>query len=136
MVSHLTVTFSKMSEFFSRKSTGIMARILENQFEIQRHFFSHLYLFFLTFITFTTLSRPLVFPLYEPAEVTVFSFRSHSVECNAAVCARQTWRKHIFGILQPQVFFLRPFNLLKTKCNLLYIRNQSVPSSKHIPPRL
>ena len=27
------------------------------------------------------------------------------------------------------------FNLLKTKHNLLYIRNQSVPRSKHFPPR-
>jgi len=28
------------------------------------------------------------------------------------------------------------FNLLKTKRNLLYIPNQSVPRCKHIPPRL
>ena len=27
-------------------------------------------------------------------------------------------------------------NLLKMKRNLLYIRNQSVPRSKHFPPRL
>jgi len=27
-------------------------------------------------------------------------------------------------------------NLLKTKGNLLYIRNQSVPRCKHFPPRL
>jgi len=27
-------------------------------------------------------------------------------------------------------------NLLKTKRNLLYIRSQSVPRSKHFPPRL
>jgi len=27
-------------------------------------------------------------------------------------------------------------NLLKTKRNLLYIRNQSVPRCKHFPPRL
>ena len=27
-------------------------------------------------------------------------------------------------------------NLLKTKVNLLYIRNQSVPRSKHFPPQL
>ena len=27
-------------------------------------------------------------------------------------------------------------NLLKTKRNLLYIRNQSVPHSKHVPPQL
>ena len=33
---------------------------------------------------------------------------------------------------------LEPYdmNLLKTKRNLLYIRNQSVPCSKHFPPRL
>ena len=29
-----------------------------------------------------------------------------------------------------------PINLLKTKCNVLYIRNQSVPRCKHFPPRL
>ena len=29
-----------------------------------------------------------------------------------------------------------PINLLKTKRNLLYIRNQFVPRSKHFPPRL
>jgi hypothetical protein len=28
------------------------------------------------------------------------------------------------------------FNLLKTKRNLLYVRNQSVPRCKHLPPRL
>jgi len=27
-------------------------------------------------------------------------------------------------------------NVLKTKRNLLYIRNQSVPRCKHFPPRL
>ena len=31
---------------------------------------------------------------------------------------------------------LSVLNLLKTKRNLLYIRNQSVPRSKHLPPRL
>ena len=30
----------------------------------------------------------------------------------------------------------KEINLLKTKPNLLYIRNQSVPRSKHFPPRL
>jgi len=30
----------------------------------------------------------------------------------------------------------RNVNLLKTKRNLLYIRNQSVPRCKHFPPRL
>jgi len=28
------------------------------------------------------------------------------------------------------------FNLLKTKRNMLYMRNQSVPRCKHFPPRL
>lgn len=28
------------------------------------------------------------------------------------------------------------FNLLKTKRNLLYMRNKSVPHSKHFPPQL
>ena len=32
--------------------------------------------------------------------------------------------------------FGTPINLLKTKRNLLYIRNQSVPRSKHFPPQL
>jgi len=49
---HLMVTFSKMSEFLSRKSTGIMARILENQSEIQRSLFHIFISFFLTFISF------------------------------------------------------------------------------------
>jgi len=30
----------------------------------------------------------------------------------------------------------KDISLLKTKRNLLYIRNQSVPSCKHFPPRL
>ena len=34
------------------------------------------------------------------------------------------------------VLFAADLNLLKTKRNLLYIRNQSVPRSKHFPPRL
>ena len=33
-------------------------------------------------------------------------------------------------------FCITFFNLLNTKRNLLYIRNQSVPRSKHFPPRL
>ena len=28
------------------------------------------------------------------------------------------------------------FKILKTKCNMLYIRNQFVPRSKHFPPQL
>ena len=32
--------------------------------------------------------------------------------------------------------FKRSFNLLKTKRNLLYLRNNSVPRSKHLPPLL
>jgi len=32
--------------------------------------------------------------------------------------------------------FAKALNLLKTKRNLGYIRNQSVPRSKHFPPRL
>ena len=36
------------------------------------------------------------------------------------------------GLKLPEV----GINLLKTKCNLLYRRNQSVPRSKHFPPRL
>ena len=40
--------------------------------------------------------------------------------------------------IRPDSSFLRfaYIDLLKTKRNLLYIRNQSVPRSKHFPPRL
>jgi hypothetical protein len=38
--------------------------------------------------------------------------------------------------LTVEVKFIWTVNLLKTKCNLLYIRNQSVPRGKHFPPRL
>ena len=31
---------------------------------------------------------------------------------------------------------IQRINLLKTKRNLLYLRNQSIPCSKHFPPRL
>jgi hypothetical protein len=49
--------------FSPEKSTGIMARVLENQFEIQRNLFHIFISFFPTFITFTALSRSLVSPL-------------------------------------------------------------------------
>ena len=39
-------------------------------------------------------------------------------------------------VIPIDVFFSIVINLLKTKRNLLYIRNQSVPRSKHFPPRL
>jgi hypothetical protein len=39
-------------------------------------------------------------------------------------------------ILHTSKAFQGSINLLKTKRNLLYIRNQSVPRSKHFPPRL
>jgi len=35
-----------------------------------------------------------------------------------------------------QYLIVCTIKLLKTKCNLLYIRNQSVPRCKHFPPRL
>jgi len=34
------------------------------------------------------------------------------------------------------ISFHQSFNLLKTKCKLLYIRYQFLPRSKHFPPRL
>ena len=40
-----------------------------------------------------------------------------------------------FYLVQKTVY-LCSINLLKTKRNLLYIRNQSAPRSKHFPPRL
>ena len=45
----------------------------------------------------------------------------------------QTACAHFFLI---QDFCYYYINLLKTKRNLIYIRNQSVPRSKHFPPRL
>ena len=42
----------------------------------------------------------------------------------------------IFEILMKACRKFTRFNLLKTKRNLLYIWNQSLPRSKHIPPRL
>ena len=39
-------------------------------------------------------------------------------------------------ILHINGFTERYINLLKTKCNLLYIKNQFVPRCKHFPPRL
>ena len=41
---------------------------------------------------------------------------------------------HIFHNIPTKLYSY--VNLLKTKRNLLYIRNQSVPRSKHFPPRL
>ena len=41
-----------------------------------------------------------------------------------------------FIVLITEEFNFIPIKLLKTKCNLLYIRNQSVPRSKHFLPRL
>ena len=37
---------------------------------------------------------------------------------------------------ESSIIHILNFNLLKTKRNLLYIRNQSVLRSKHFPPRL
>ena len=35
-----------------------------------------------------------------------------------------------------QCVFFQFISLIETKCNLLYIRNQSVPRCKHFPPQL
>ena len=41
------------------------------------------------------------------------------------------------NILKPTGYVMhQQFNLLNTKRNLLYIRNQFVPRSKRFPPRL
>ena len=45
-------------------------------------------------------------------------------------CCRIDFRENLFSDIHILL------NLLKTKRNLLYIRNQSVPRSKHFPPRL
>ena len=46
-------------------------------------------------------------------------------------------RYQTFNILKPTGHvMLQQFNILNTKRNLLYIRNQSIPRSKHFPPRL
>ena len=51
---------------------------------------------------------------------------------------RQCWQHYITHLSCQPVFPIPAFlfNLLKTKRNLLYIRNQSVPHSKHVPPWL
>ena len=74
---------------------------------------------FLT-ITWTTkyIEFPYCFPVMAPVAVI-------SVKCVLFI-------KHNVLLITIQFFF----NLLKTKRNLLYIRNQSVPRSKHFPPRL
>jgi len=50
-------------------------------------------------------------------------------ECEALASLRHVYLGYFF--LEPE-----DINLLKTKLNLLYIRNQSVPRCKHFPPRL
>ena len=45
-----------------------------------------------------------------------------------------TWKKHSTQSERNVEFF--NVNLLKTTRNLLYVRNQSVPRSKHFPPQL
>ena len=45
----------------------------------------------------------------------------------------EVWTRKLLVFRQDIPFV---FNLLKTKPNLLYIRNQTVPRSKHFPPRL
>jgi hypothetical protein len=43
----------------------------------------------------------------------------------------------LINLLKPNGYVMHhQFNLLKTNCNLLYIRNQSVPRCKHFLPRL
>ena len=50
-----------------------------------------------------------------------------------AVCSKILTKHSMQSVYH--VEFLK-VNLLKTKSNLLYIRNQSVPRSKHFPLRL
>jgi hypothetical protein len=45
-----------------------------------------------------------------------------------------TLKALIFNKIQGHVQYI--FNILKTKLNLFYTRNQSVPRSKHFPQRL
>jgi hypothetical protein len=63
------------------------------------------------------------------------------------VCGTQgVMEKYVVGLVQeaegkeasgrPRHRWKNDINLLKTKRNLLYVRNQPVPRSKHFPPRL
>jgi hypothetical protein len=47
-----------------------------------------------------------------------------------------TYREKLNECLARHIDDNDDINLLKTKHNLLYIRNQSVPRCKHFPPRL
>ena len=42
----------------------------------------------------------------------------------------------LLAIDYPVLIIFIDIKALKTKCNQLYIRNQSVPRCKHVPPRL
>ena len=44
--------------------------------------------------------------------------------------------KYLRIIIDSKLNFREHFNLLRTKRNLFYVRNQFVPRSKHFPPRL
>ena len=73
---------------------------------------------------------------------TDICFLYYSLRCGRKSCAifflkllfRPT-NTHCTNKMQEGITFPR-INLLKTKRNLLYIRNQPVPRSKHFPPRL
>ena len=66
------------------------------------------------------------------------SFRTLLSKCNSSTLDERVNtfnnQSHRTNIYSRMTMFV--FKLLKTKRNLLYIRNESVPSSKHFPPRL
>jgi hypothetical protein len=61
---------------------------------------------------------------------------SRHEEIKCGVPSRRLWWKCYKRAHFKNFFPVSSIKLLKTKRNLLYIRNQSVPRSKHFPPRL
>jgi hypothetical protein len=60
-----------------------------------------------------------------------------SLSLPAALCADLRYRgfQYAYGVCMSDALKTK-INLLKTKRNLLYIRNSSAPRCKHLPPRL
>ena len=71
-------------------------------------------------------------PVIQP--LLYFSNSQEFQECNSILLELHSMQLTALSEQPSNFFFI--FNLLKTNRNLLYIRNQSVPRSKHSPPRL
>jgi len=60
----------------------------------------------------------------------IYCFTTATIVARKRVCYLKHTLHLFFDLVQT------PFNHLKIKLNLLYISTQSVPRSKHFPPRL